>query len=134
MQISKNFNIKEFESKDGTKTPAEAVIRIKRIANELQILRTIIDQPIIINSGYRSKEHNKKVGGVENSLHLIGLAVDIHVKGLNSKILYLVMENLIKRKIISNGGLGLYDTFVHYDLGDVRRWDNRNKKDGYEIL
>ena len=119
MQINKNFNIKEFEPKDGAKTPAEAVVRIKRIANELQILRTIIEQPIIVNSGYRSKEHNKKVGGVENSLHLIGLAVDIHIKGLNSKVLYLIIENLIKRKIMNNGGLGLYDNFVHYDLGIV---------------
>ena len=46
------------------------------------------DDPIIINSGYRSPEVNKAVGGVEGSNHLTGCAVDIHVYGLEQLIRY----------------------------------------------
>ena len=46
------------------------------------------DDPIIINSGYRSPEVNKAVGGVEGSNHLTGCAVDIHVYGIEQLIRY----------------------------------------------
>ena len=46
------------------------------------------NDPIIINSGYRSPEVNKAVGGVEGSNHLTGCAVDIHVYGIEQLIRY----------------------------------------------
>ena len=42
----------------------------------------------IINSGYRSPEVNKAIGGVEGSNHLTGCAVDIHVYGIEQLIRY----------------------------------------------
>ena len=45
----------------------------------LQPLRDTIGAPVYINSGYRSKKLNARVGGVPNSYHLRGLAADIHV-------------------------------------------------------
>ena len=44
--------------------------------------------PIIINSGYRSPQLNRKVGGAANSNHLTGCAVDIRVSGMEQLILY----------------------------------------------
>ena len=41
----------------------------------------ITEIPIIINSGYRSEEVNRKCGGAEGSNHLTGCAVDIHCYG-----------------------------------------------------
>ena len=43
----------------------------------LDPLRDIIDIPIYVNSGYRCKELNKAVGGINNSQHTRGLATDI---------------------------------------------------------
>jgi hypothetical protein len=40
------------------------------------------EKPIIINSGYRSLQLNRKIGGVKNSNHLTGCAVDIRVTGM----------------------------------------------------
>ena len=40
------------------------------------------EKPIIINSGYRSPQLNRKIGGVKNSNHLTGCAVDIRVTGM----------------------------------------------------
>ena len=52
------------------------------------LLREGSEEPIIINSGYRSPEVNKAVGGVATSNHLTGCAVDIHVTGLEQLIHY----------------------------------------------
>ena len=49
------------------------------------------DTPIIINSGYRSPELNKKVGGSTTSNHLTGCAVDIRVAGIEQAMRYAVI-------------------------------------------
>ena len=46
------------------------------------------NDPIIINSGYRSEAVNKAVGGVKGSNHLTGCAVDIRVYGIEQLIRY----------------------------------------------
>ena len=44
--------------------------------------------PIIINSGYRSPQLNKRIGGVPTSNHLTGCAVDIRVENMEQLIRY----------------------------------------------
>ena len=44
--------------------------------------------PIVINSGYRSPQLNKRVGGVNTSNHLTGCAVDIRCSGIEQAIEY----------------------------------------------
>ena len=46
------------------------------------------DEPIIITSGYRSAEVNKRVGGSPTSNHLTGCAVDIRCVGIEQAIRY----------------------------------------------
>jgi len=48
----------------------------------------ISEKPILINSGYRSPQLNKKIGGVAGSNHLTGCAVDIRVLGMEQLIRY----------------------------------------------
>lgn len=43
----------------------------------LEFMRRAWGGPVIVNSGYRCKEHNKAVGGSEMSRHLLGCAADI---------------------------------------------------------
>jgi hypothetical protein len=47
--------------------------------DKLQALRDQLGVPLIVTSGYRSPEHNKKVGGAKNSLHMRGMAFDIRM-------------------------------------------------------
>jgi len=42
----------------------------------LEPLRLEINKPIVLSSGYRCPELNKAIGGVENSQHMLGQAVD----------------------------------------------------------
>ena len=46
------------------------------------------DDPIIINSGFRSPEVNKAVGGVSTSNHLTGCAADIRCIGMEQALRY----------------------------------------------
>ena len=45
-------------------------------------------EPLIINSGFRSEDVNKAVGGAKDSNHLSGCAVDIHCLGIEQAIRY----------------------------------------------
>ena len=120
--ITKNFNINEFKCKDGTPVPSELLKNVIELANNLQIIRDYIDLPITILSAYRTEKHNKKVGGAKKSQHLQGKAADLLTE-LNSKKLYDIIEFLINEGKINEGGLGLYDIFVHYDIRGVKaRW------------
>lgn len=51
------------------------------VLNVLDPLRAIIGRPVIITSGYRSRQVNELVGGSKTSQHLTGKAADIHVQG-----------------------------------------------------
>ena len=58
------------------------------VAIEMEVLRSRAGAPIIINSGYRSPQLNKKIGGVPTSNHLTGCAVDIRVENMEQLIRY----------------------------------------------
>jgi len=45
--------------------------------DRLQALRTLLRAPLILTSAYRSKAHNRKVGGAPNSFHMKGRAFDV---------------------------------------------------------
>lgn len=49
------------------------------------------DDPIIINSGYRSEAVNKAVGGAKGSNHLTGCAADIRVADIEQALRYAVI-------------------------------------------
>jgi len=124
MRLTKNFTQREFRSRDGVKMPLDVLDNIKELACNLQVLRDLLGESIKINSGYRSEAHNKAVGGVKTSKHTKGLAADIRVKDLDTDDLYLLIESLIDEGDMKEGGLGVYDTFVHYDIRGTRaRWN-----------
>ena len=123
MRITENFSKSEFDSKDGAEMPHDILMNVQKLAGQLQILRNNINKPITINSGYRSPEHNKAIG-VSNSQHVLGKAADIKVKGISTRILAALIEDLINDGDMLQGGLGIYDTFVHYDIRKNKaRWD-----------
>ena len=129
MQLTKNFKKSEFDSKDGSEMPKDVLENIQLLAKYVQLIRNEVNVPLTINSGYRSPSHNAKVGGVKNSYHVQGKASDLSSKKITPKQLYDTIIKLIKAGIVYNGGVGLYDTFVHYDIGEKgRRWDYRKKK------
>jgi uncharacterized protein YcbK (DUF882 family) len=125
MKLTKNFDLKEFNCKCGCKMPLEVYENVIKLAGELQKLRTYLDRPIRINSAYRCESHNAKVGS-KTSQHLLGKASDIVIESLKPAEVFIIIEDLIDMGEMLQGGLGLYDTFVHYDIRKSKaRWDAR---------
>ncbi len=128
MQLTRNFNKTEFECNDGSPMPDDVLQNIVELANNLQILRDYIGKPLTVTSGYRSPEHNTRIGGVPNSQHLLGKAADLVAKNLTAKQLSLIVEKLTEKGEIAEGGIGLYNGFVHYDIrGERTRWNYSTK-------
>lgn len=96
----KYFTIKELSStnKRINNVPNASVINnlTALVDNVLDAARKLYDKPIKINSGYRSPELNKAVGGVSNSQHILGEAADITTgtKEGNKVLFNLIRENL----------------------------------------
>lgn len=125
--MTKNFKIQEFECKCGCKMPLEVYENVIKLAGELQKLRTYLDRPIKINSAYRCPNYNDNVvKGAKHSQHKLGKASDITVQSLKPAEVFIIIEDLIDMGEMLQGGLGLYDTFVHYDIRKSKaRWDAR---------
>ncbi len=127
--LTPNFKSEEFFSRrreGGPKEvppPTEFYKNLFRLAKNLQIIRNLVG-PLTVNSGYRTPEWNKEVGGVPNSYHLTAQAADIKSNKYTGPELASIIEKLIADGKIQNGGLGTYDNFVHYDVRPFRaRWD-----------
>jgi len=103
--------------------PDDVRKNVEILAKNLQIVRDILDEPINISSAYRCEAHNKDIGGVSNSQHILGKASDLVVKNLSTDKVYTALDRLMDGKFISQGGLGKYNTFTHYDIrGHEARW------------
>ena len=91
-RLSQHFQLGEFTR---SKYPEvynipshEAIANLKRLCVWLEVLRERVGHAIVINSGYRSPQLNKKVGGAPTSNHLTGCAADIRTSGFKQAIEY----------------------------------------------
>lgn len=121
MNLSANFKVKEFACRDG----ADKVLIDVDLVAKLQDLRTYLNKPITIASGYRTNSYNKQCGGADNSYHLKGQAVDIYCSGVKPIVIALWAE------FNGLGGIGVYldrsQEFVHIDTRQNKyRWISKN--------
>lgn len=103
----KHFNISEFDSPDVIGSGEKMN---KEFLNRLDLARELADTPFKITSGVRSEAHNKKVGGVSNSSHILGYAADVACNDSVSR--FKILNALIKAGF---NRIGIADTFIHID-------------------
>nr|DAL13227.1 MAG TPA_asm: peptidase [Caudoviricetes sp.] len=123
----KYFQRAEFRCQCGGKYcngyPAEMAEETVRLADEI---RRRAGVPLKVSSGVRCKQHNAdpNVGGVWNSLHLTGQAIDLAPIGGNISVARLqeIAKQVQAEKMPGRGGLGRYDWGVHIDNGKYSRW------------
>ena len=131
MKLTKNFSLSEFKCKGNLegcycRLSDDVYRNIKELAENLQIVRDELQEPIKINSAYRCEAWNGLNNGTLKSQHLLGKAADIVVKNLTPDEVANAIDKLQQGGFIKCGGLGKYDTFTHIDIrGKEARWDYR---------
>lgn len=122
-KLTENFSLEEFACPECGNPTGEELENIKFLATQLQILREALGRPIKVISGWRSPNYNKRIGGAKESQHMYGRAADIKVVGMAPPEVHAAVLKLIKEGKITQGGVGKYSTFVHYDTrGTAARW------------
>jgi uncharacterized protein YcbK (DUF882 family) len=116
MQITKNFNLNEFNSKCGRPMPSNVRANIIELAKNLQVLRDEVNRPISITSGYRSPETNAKVKRSKEQSTRSRDCGRLKVQGMTPKEVAPIIEKLIKDGKMKQGGIGIYPSWVHYDI------------------
>ena len=102
-RLSEHFTLGELcktraKTSDGNIPSHVHIENLRRLCGWLEMLRDEWnrrygegDDPLVINSGYRSEAVNKAVGGVKGSNHLTGCAADIRVAGMEQALRYAVI-------------------------------------------
>ena len=115
MYVSKYFKPGEFSCKCGYGLNEVSELLLK----ELDAIRAHFGVSVTVTSGRRCTAHNEAVGGARGSQHVLGTAADIRVQGKKPKEVFEYLNTTYK----SRYGIGLYKTFVHFDVRDKRaRW------------
>lgn len=108
--LTKNFSRSEFACKCG----CGVAMAPPHLLEALQQARDEIDSPIRINSGFRCTEHNKAVGGSEDSEHLTGEAVDLRCENSTER------WNLLRVLPAYFMRVGIGKTFIHVGVAPTK--------------
>ena len=117
------FDREEFRCQCGGKycngfpnEPHEATVRFA------DAIRKRVGKPIRVNSGLRCPTWNSIQGGVANSNHMTGGAMDL---GCPAGVTPAEMKQAAEDVMGNTGGIGIYDWGIHIDDGVYSRWDER---------
>ena len=113
-QLTKHFKVKEFACKDGS----PVVFIDEYLCEILEILRNKLGKPVIINSGYRTPEWNKKCNGAKYSYHMRGMAADIRVDGMTAKGIAKKLDEIVPEGC----GIIVYNNWVHFDVRTEKKY------------
>lgn len=109
MELVKS-NIAKINKIDNTPDSQSLKYMLELIKYCLQPIRDKLRKPMIITSGYRCKELNKKVGGVSTSQHCKGQAVDFYVKDMT---IQQVVDFIKKSGVEFDQLINEYNKWVH---------------------
>lgn len=85
MQLQEHFALSEMTATTYPypNTPTEAeTANLRLVAFGLEVVQAHWNKPVLISSAFRSEDVNKAAGGVSNSSHRLGLAVDFTIPGV----------------------------------------------------
>lgn len=108
----KHFSYEEFDSPD---VPGSGEYMDDDFLSMLDNARDLAGIPFKINSGWRTIEHNREVGGKPGSSHIVGKAVDIAIR--NSRERWIILEALLH---VGFTRFGIGNTFIHVDSDDTK--------------
>jgi len=129
VNLSPHFTLAELTRTDHREfdnTPDEnSIENLKRLSVLLEQVREAIKgRPIIINSGYRSKQVNDAVGSKEFSQHRLGCAADIRVPGMppNQVVKAIIAAGLPFDQVIRE-----FDSWTHISVPNTKEMTPRKQ-------
>jgi uncharacterized protein YcbK (DUF882 family) len=121
MKLTEHFTLEEmtvseYAARNGLKnTPSETAVQNLKILckNVLEPLRLIVQKPVIITSGYRSKKVNEAIGGSTTSQHMKGQAADFIVIGMTvEEVFTIVAKQLPFDQLIQEFGKWVHVSYA----------------------
>ena len=85
--------------------------------NVLEPLRSLVQQPIYITSGYRCPRLNSAIGGAMNSQHIVGQAADTHINNMTVQDWY----EFVKQHPIFDQLIQEFNQWVHVSYNASQR-------------
>jgi hypothetical protein len=121
LNLSANFTLEELtvtSHRQFDNTPkANELANLMRVAALLEQVKTVLGgKPIMINSGFRSKQVNDAVGSKDTSQHRIGCAADIRVPGMTPKQ---VVQACIDADIPYDQIIEEFNSWTHISVPDM---------------
>jgi len=120
LKLSEHFTLEELVYSDIAKrhsldnNPDKLTIsNLTRLAELLENVRTLFNQPIRINSAYRSITVNSLLGSKPTSQHCLGCAADIRIDGLTPDQ---IVKKIIKSDIQYDQLIREFDSWVHISI------------------
>lgn len=116
-KVCTHFKPEEFKCTCGHCTGYPTQMRVDELRH-IERIRTHYNKPMVITSALRCDYQNKKVGGVKNSGHLFGRAVDFYMSGVtdtkaNRKSAIAYIKKLPNHKYTYGDGIDSYGEFVY---------------------
>jgi uncharacterized protein YcbK (DUF882 family) len=132
-QLTANFSLEELTRSEAAdrngwdNTPNEQeTANLKRLAGLLQQVKTAVGgKPVMINSGFRSKQVNDSVGSKDSSQHRTGCAADIRVPGMKPRE---VVEACISAKVPFDQIILEFDSWTHISVPSIDGAAPRNSR------
>jgi len=118
MNLTEHFSLEELTATSHRQFDnipnSDEVANLTRLATFLEKVRSKLGgKPIMINSGFRSKEVNDSVGSKDTSQHRIGCAADIRVPGMTPNE---VVQTLIDSGLPYDQIIREFDAWTHISI------------------
>lgn len=122
-KITQHFSWSEAACKSGTPVPPIYEHNVRKVAGNLELIRLALQCPIIIDSWYMTYKtltpndrFAETSGETVLTYHLDGRAVRFHTENFEPLDIFKIVNAMMNMKLITQGGLFLFDDCVHYDI------------------
>ncbi|MBQ3585204.1 MAG: hypothetical protein II964_00690 [Synergistaceae bacterium] len=125
---TEHFKVSEFVCKCGCGFGRKEGDLDQRLIDMAETIRQAVGVPVRVNSGCRCAKHNRAVGGVKGSKHMLGKAADLSCSLGAAKLFQTVKKLYAEGKLPALDFCKEYKSWIHIDCGGKRNhiWEPKS--------
>ena len=125
---TEHFKVSEFVCKCGCGFGRKEGVLDQRLIDMAETIRQAVGVPVRVNSGCRCAKHNRAVGGVKGSKHMLGKAADLSCSLGAAKLFQTVKKLYAEGKLPALDFCKEYKSWIHIDCGGKRNhiWEPKS--------